>query len=97
MNMRIENKQYENLPFQRNEKPFKHTFTFHTCYPECHSRGIMLTHNNLPEATFPNFSFFLLVIRLNNALLTLTKMTTRKIFFPFSEIKHSSGVYFCDL
>lgn len=85
MNMRRENKQYENLPFQRNKKPFKYAFTFHTCYPACHSRGIMLTHNNLPEATFPNFSFFLLVIRLNKALLTLTKMTTRKIFFLFQK------------
>lgn len=93
--MRRENKQYENLPFQRNEKSFKLCIIFHTCYPICHSGGIMLMHKNLPEATFKRFPFFLLrVISLNNALLTLTKMTTRKVFSPFySNITFIQGLF----
>ena len=36
-----------------------YAFTFHTSYPTCHVRGIMLMYNNLPEAIFQNFLFFL--------------------------------------
>lgn len=73
-----------------------YAFTFHTCHPTCHSGGIMLMHKNLPEATFQRFPFFLLrVISLNNALLTLTKMTTRKVFFSLlQEYNIHSGFIF---
>lgn len=73
-----------------------YAFTFHAGWPAGRVGDIMFMYNILPEATFQNFPP--LAISLKNALLTLTKMTTSKVFFPLSSgIKHSSRVYFCDL